>query len=278
MRNKTLFLSLMMLLITGTAGLNIFWLDHYIPRSRKSLPPVHRNSGQVTDVFNEKEGWGFVRSRDGKTPEITAHQSDLVRKYGALYLGDVRKKQVTLTFDMGYEKEGLTPRILEALKKNNIKASFFVTTHWIEKNPELAKQLLREGHILGNHTVKHKSLPTLSDDEVKKEIRGWEDIARQVADYQIKYKYMRPPMGEYSERTLMLTRDMGYKTAFWSVAIRDWLPMGGPGEAVKGIVGQLHNGAVVLLHGNSEDVVGGLEDIIAEIRAKGYKIVPIYEI
>jgi len=85
-------------------------------------------------------------------------------------------------------------------------------------------------------------------------------------------------MGEYSERTLKVTRELGYTTAFWSVAIRDWLPMGGPDEAVQGIIKQMHNGAVVLLHGNSEDVANGLDQIIVEIRKKGYKIVPIFEI
>jgi len=85
-------------------------------------------------------------------------------------------------------------------------------------------------------------------------------------------------MGEYSERTLKITRELGYRTAFWSVAVKDWVPMGGPGEAVKGTVSQLHNGAVILLHGNSEDSVGGLDQIISSIRQKDYEIVPIYEV
>ena len=278
MKNKAMFLGLMALLIIGLSGLNVFWLNHYLPKTQKPLLQERSDIRHITGVFNQKEGWGFVRARDGKSPEITAHQRNMVQKYGVLFMGDLQKKQVTLTFDMGYEKEGLTPKILETLKKYRVKASFFVTTHWIEKNPELAKQVIREGHVLGNHTVKHKSLPTLADEEVRQEISGWEDIARQAAGYQIKHKYMRPPMGEFSERTLKITRDMGYKTAFWSIAIRDWLPMGGPGEAVKGIVSQLHNGAVVLMHGNSEDTVGGLDETIARIRQKGYKIVPINEI
>ncbi len=277
MKNKVIFLGVVMMLIAGTAGLNVFWLDHYLPQKRPSTRPEHKQSG-AAGVFNTKEGWGFVRSKEGKTPEITAHQYELVRRYNALFVGDTKKKQVTFTFDMGYEKEGLTPRILDTLKKHKVKASFFVTTHWIEKNPDIAKRLVQEGHILGNHTVKHKSLPTLPDDDVKQEILGWEDVARQTIDYNIRYKYMRPPMGEYSERTLKITGDMGYRTAFWSIAIRDWLPMSGPDEAVQGIVGQLHNGAVVLLHGNSEDVAAGLDRILTETRAKGYKIVPIYDI
>lgn len=278
MKNKAIFLGLLMFLIVGMAGMNIFWLDSFMPEERKPMVMERKPSVAVKETFNEKEGWGFVKARNGKLPEVTAHQSSVVKKYNALFMGNTKEQKITLTFDMGYEKEGLTPKILDALKKYNVKAAFFVTTYWIEKNPELAKRVISEGHVLGNHTVKHKSLPTLSDEEVKNEIMGWEKVAKQVANYNIKYKYMRPPMGEYSERTLKLTKDLGYRTAFWSIAIKDWLPMGGPDKAIQGITGQLHNGAVVLLHGNSEDVANGLEQIILQTRAKGYKLVPIYEI
>jgi len=277
MRNKTILLGLMMLLITGMAGLNVFWPEHNRPRKEQSLLPA-RDYRKVEGVFNKKEGWGFVKAKNGRGPEVTAHQRSLVKQYNALFTGDTAKKQVTITFDMGYEKESLTPKILEILQKNKVKASFFVTTHWIESNPQIAGQVIKDGHFLMNHTVKHKSLPTLSDEEIKDEILGWESVARQVAGYKSVYKYMRPPMGEYSERSLKITKELGYRTAFWSVAIRDWLPMGGPQAAVIGITGQLHNGAVILLHGNSEDSVNGLEEIIIQTQKKGYKIVPIYQI
>lgn len=277
MRYKSLFLGLAAIL-AAISGIYNWWPEQNPLRSPKSLLPERSQVQQIDGVFNEKEGWGFVRSRDGQGPEVTARQKALVQKYDALFLGDTGKKQVTLTFDMGYEKEGFTPRILDILAKYNVKGSFFVTTNWIEKNPEIVKRLVKEGHVLGNHTVRHKSLPTLSDGEVKEEITGWEEIAKQVVGNGIDFKYMRPPMGEYSERTLKITKELGYRTAFWSVAIKDWLPMGGPGEAVKGTVSQLHNGAVILLHGNSDDSVGGLEQIILSTREKGYKIVPINEI
>ncbi len=277
MRKRTVLLGLIILLITGLAGLNIIRPDHDLLRGRRNLPP-DRGPWEIEQVFNRKEGWGFVRSRNGRTPEITAQQRKMVEQYNALFVGNVEKKQVTLTFDLGYEKETLTPKILKTLQEYQVRAAFFVTTHWLKTNPVLAQRLIREGHLLMNHTVRHQSLPTLSDEEVREEITGWEAVAVQTAGYHIKHRYMRPPMGEYSERTLKITKELGYRTAFWSVAIRDWLPMGGPGEAVKGIIGQLHNGAVILLHGNSEDSVHGLAEIISQIRARGYKIVPIYEI
>lgn len=278
MKNKSVYLGILIFLLTCGVAANYLWMNRSVPKKQMSMLPHENKTVNDQQVFNEKEGWGFVKSHDGRTPEITAHQKSLITKYNALFVGNTNNKKVTLTFDMGYEKEGMTPRILQILKKYNVKASFFVTTYWIEKNPELAKQLVKEGHVLGNHTVKHKSLPTLTDEQVKQEIKGWEEVALRVANYKNKHNYMRPPMGEYSERTLKITKELGYKTAFWSVAIKDWLPMGGSDKAITGIVSQIHSGAVVLLHGNSEDVVGGLDQIILNIREKGYKIVPINQI
>lgn len=232
----------------------------------------------VQGAYNRNEGWGFVKSRDNKTPEITAHQKDLIQKYQALFVGDVTKKQVTLTFDMGYEKAGATPRILDTLAQNKAKAAFFTTAHWIRTNPELARRVIAEGHILANHTYAHKSLPTLSDSQVREEIIKWEEVAKENTGVATKYKFMRPPMGEYSENTLKITKDLGYTTAFWSIAMKDWLPMGGPQAAINGVVNYLHNGAVVLLHGNSMDVVEGLDGIVKGIRDRGYTIVSLDKI
>lgn len=282
MRRKIMVAAAVIICLFAFTGLNYMWLsdrfkapDNYF--SRLPHPPAKKR-GPVQSAYTGVEGWGFVKSKDGKTPEITAHQKELVQKYQALFVGDITKKQVALTFDMGYEKEGATPRILETLARHKAKAAFFTTVHWMRTNPELAKRIIAEGHILANHTYKHKSLPTLSESEVKDEILKWEEAAKEITGAQSRHKFMRPPMGEYSEQTLKITKDLGYTTAFWSIAMRDWLPMAGPHEAVEGVVNYLHNGAVVLLHGNSMDVVEGLDGIINGIRSRGYSIVPLDKI
>ena len=281
MKHKVILAAAVFMLMGALAGLDYFWLkdklnvpEQYFSR----MPEQPMKKPAVESAYTRVEGWGFVKSKDGKTPEITAHQKEMVEKYQALFVGDVKKKQVALTFDMGYEKEGATPKILEILARHKVKAAFFTTSHWIRTNPDLARRLIAEGHILGNHTYAHKSLPTLSEAQVKDEIVKWEEVTREITGREGKAKYMRPPMGEYSEKTLQITKDLGYTTAFWSVAMRDWLPMGGPQEAVRGVVNYLHNGAVVLLHGNSLDVVDGLDGIVSGIKDKGYNIVPLDKI
>lgn len=280
--NKNNFLMVLGALAVGLLfWMNIDWLDqkNFITENRFAPPgSISRKPELVKPTQNVPEGWGFVKSKDGKTPEITAHQRQMIDKYGALFVGNTSKKQVALTFDMGYEKEGLTPVMLDTLQKHKVKAAFFVTSHWLKTNQELALRMVKDGHLLGNHTVTHKSLPTLTEDRIKQEIRGWEETAKDTVGTLPKEKYMRPPMGEYSETSLKVTKDLGYTTAFWSIAMRDWLPMGGPENAVKGVVNYLHNGAVVLLHGNSEDVVQGLDKMITEIEKRGYKIVSLPEL
>lgn len=282
MRKKILLAVAVFLGLCAFTGINYMWLTESFDAPEKyfsRLPhPPAKKQGPVKSAYTGKEGWGFVKSKDGKIPEIAAHQKELVQKYQALFVGDVSKKQVTLTFDMGYEKEGATPRILDTLAKHKVKAAFFTTVHWIRTNPELARRILAEGHILVNHTNSHKSLPTLSESQVKDEILKWEEVAKEITGTESKHKFMRPPMGEYSEETLRITKDLGYTTAFWSIAMRDWLPMAGPHEAVAGVVNYLHNGAVVLLHGNSMDVVEGLDGIIRGIRDRGYAMVPLDKI
>lgn len=153
------------------------------------------------------------------------------------------------------------------MKQHKLKAAFFVTAHYLETQPELAKRIVKEGHILGNHSWTHQSLPGLPDDQVREEIEKWWDLAKETGE---KHKFFRPPMGEYSERTLKLTNDLGWRTVLWSIALVDWVPMTDSQMAVDGVVNHLHNGAVILLHGVSADVVARLEDIIAGVRAKGY--------
>jgi len=225
-------------------------------------------------LSNAKEGWGFRKNKDHRTPEITAHQKRLVDKYGIYFVADEKSKVVVLTFDLGYEN-GYTERILDILRKHQVKAIFFVTGPWLKENPQLAKRMVGEGHIIGNHTWSHPSLPTLDKDAFAADIKKLEDAIVETTGQSRSIRYLRPPMGEYSEQTLKWTQELGYKTVFWSIALKDWMPMGGPDKAVAGVTNNLHNGAIILLHGVSKDVTEGLDQILSQVTANGYKVIPI---
>ena len=221
------------------------------------------------NLDNTLYGWGVRVLPNHQTPEITPKAMELIKKYDAIFVGDTTKKVVYLTFDEGYEA-GYTPKILDILKENNVKAAFFVTGPYVKEHADLVKRMVEEGHIVGNHTVNHSSLPTLSDEKVKEEITKLGDMFKELTGK--KMKYFRPPKGEYSERTLYLTKSLGYRTVFWSLAMADWQPLpGGPEESYNTVIRRLHPGAVILLHAVSKDNVIALVIIIKSVKAEGYE-------
>lgn len=131
--------------------------------------------------------------------------------------------------------------------------------------------MINEGHIIGNHTVNHKSMPTISLDQIKTEVM---DLHQMVyKKYQYEMKYIRPPKGEYSKRTIAYTNSLGYKTVMWSFAYDDWEEekQGREDYAKKKILDNVHNGEVMLLHGTSKDNSNILDTVIKEIKNMGYE-------
>ncbi|MFZ3171224.1 MAG: polysaccharide deacetylase family protein [Carboxydocellales bacterium] len=254
-----------------------------------SLPKQHNLVNGLPEADNEsrvlkpvalstlKEGWGFRKNGEHQIPEITTHQKSLVDKYGVYFVADTTSKGVVLTFDLGYEK-GYTKQILDILHQHKSKAIFFVTGPWLKENPDLAKRMVKEGHIIGNHTWSHPSLPTVGKNQMQADIKRLEDKIVETTGQKLRVNYLRPPMGEYSEQTLHWTNDLGYKTVLWSIALKDWMPMGGADKAVTGVLDNLHNGAIILLHGVSQDVTEGLDQILTQITAQGYQIIPINQV
>lgn len=219
---------------------------------------------------NKKQGWGFKKV-PGKAPDIAQETIDMIKRYDGFYLGDTSKKVLYLTFDQGYEN-GYTAPILDTLKKHSVPAAFFIVGHYFDSEKDLIRRMVDEGHIVGNHTDKHPSMPSVTDDEkLKKEITTLTE--KFTAEYGKEMKYFRPPMGEYSERTLSITQSLGYKTAFWSSAYADWDVDKQKGEeyAFKMITEQFHDGSVILLHSVSKDNAAALERVILEAKAQGYE-------
>jgi peptidoglycan-N-acetylmuramic acid deacetylase len=132
--------------------------------------------------------------------------------------------------------------------------------------------MIENGNIVGNHTVNHKCLPNLTDDEIKNEIMKLHNAVYEKIGYEM--TYFRPPKGEFSERTTSLINDLGYTSVLWSSAYDDWdtEKQGREEYGKKKILDNLHNGSVILLHATSKDNSVILDDLIKEIKAQGYEI------
>jgi peptidoglycan-N-acetylmuramic acid deacetylase len=220
-------------------------------------------------LSNEKLSWYYNRNKEHQPP--TAQRTFDIREYGGYYLGDISRKVVYLTFDEGYEN-GCTPAILDTLRDKGVPAAFFMTQTFIRDNPELAVRIASEGHVAANHSVRHKSSPDLSDAELESEILDTKLYFEETCGYPMA-PFFRPPMGEYSERTLSVTWDLGIYSIFWSFAHQDWLVDDQPSvqTTFDRVMDNLHNGMIILLHAVSTSNTAALPDIIDAIRNQGYE-------
>lgn len=225
---------------------------------------------KYNSIDNKGSGWGFKKNK-GSEPDIYDSTKTLLNKYDAYYMDQTKPKALYLTFDEGYEN-GYTGKILDTLKKCDVPAAFFVTGPYIKEQSELIHRMINEGHIVGNHTVKHPNLPKLSSGEkMANELLSLETQFEELYGY--KMKYMRPPEGEYSERLLSVAQDLGYKTVLWSFAYRDWNTdeQKGAAYAFDQVTPYLHDGAILLLHAVSKDNTEALESIITYAKSQGYE-------
>ena len=221
-------------------------------------------------LSNKKIGWGIKRNDNHEQPDLGKNNKEILEKNNGIAMGNNVDKYIYLTFDEGYEA-GYTPQILNTLKENNVKATFFITAHYLNTQPELVKQMIDEGHIIGNHTVNHKSMPSLTENQINSEVMDLHKTIYEKFKYEM--KYIRPPMGEFSEKSISATNSLGYKTVMWSFAYEDWNENKQPDEtqAKKKILDNVHNGEIMLLHGNSKTNTNILGNIIKEIKNMGYE-------
>lgn len=214
-------------------------------------------------------GWGFKKNTNHEVPDIGAYQ-DILNKYGAYYADNSGEKNIYLTFDNGYE-EGYTDEVLDVLQKEDVPATFFVTGHYVESQPDLIERMVDEGHIVGNHSYHHPDFTVISKESMRKELEDLEEAVAEVSD-QKELKYLRPPKGVFSEETLEWANELGYIHVFWSLAFVDWETSNQKGweYAFDQIMEQIHPGAVMLLHTVSADNAEALEHLITELKAQGY--------
>lgn len=215
-------------------------------------------------------GWGYKKNSDHQVPNIGRYQ-ELLDEYGAYYADLSGDKHIYLTFDNGYE-QGYTGDILDVLKKSQVPATFFVTGHYVETEPELVKRMAEEGHIIGNHSYHHPDFSILSKEAMQKELEDLEAAVSEITD-QNEINYLRPPQGMFNEETLKWANDLGYTHIFWSLAFKDWETNNQKGwqYAYEQVMEQIHPGAIILLHTVSADNAEALEHVIKELKDQGYE-------
>jgi peptidoglycan-N-acetylmuramic acid deacetylase len=215
------------------------------------------------------QNWGLSFPTEGEVPQANATIEELAA-FDAYYAEDTKEKVLYLTFDAGYEN-GNTPAILEALKKHNAPAAFFIVGNYLSTQPELVKQMVEEGHIVGNHSYHHPDMSQMETEEFEKELAALETLYESIIGEPMK-KYYRPPQGKYNIDNLKLAKSLGYKTFFWSLAYVDWNQDDQPTheEAFDKLLSRVHPGAIVLLHSTSKTNGEILDELLTKWEEMGY--------
>ena len=229
-------------------------------------------------VVSQTENWGLGFGAEGTKPTGNTSAAELA-KYNAYYVADTTDKKIYLTFDCGYEN-GNTEAILDALKKHNVSATFFVVGHYLESAPDMVCRMVEEGHTVGNHTYPHPDMSKISDQaSFQKEMDAVVEKFKEVTGQEMTM-YYRPPQGKYSKENLQMAKDMGYATFFWSLAYVDWNVDAQPSheEAFSKLCSRIHPGAIVLLHNTSKTNGEILDELLTKWEDMGYSFGTLSEI
>lgn len=222
--------------------------------------------------------WGLSYRAEGKTPVGNADENYL-KKYNSYFVGSEKEKLIYLTFDCGFEA-GYTEKMLDVLKKHNVKATFFVVGNYLTSSPDIIKRMENEGHIVANHTYSHPDMSKISDEKSFKE-----ELLKTEAEYEKitgkkMQKFYRPPRGKFSENNLKMANNLGYKTIFWSLAYVDWYQDKQPSkdEAFSKLIPRMHPGSIVLLHNTSKTNGEILDELLTKWKEMGYKFKNLNEL
>ncbi len=271
----------LMLLLTGCTGRST--LEEYDADARAEVSDTQRNplepmSITVNDPNNEnglsteRKEHSYGVASGGKPHSISVEAQKYFEKLGYkafCYDNKTEEKVLYLTFDCGWEN-GCTAMILDTLKEKNVPAAFFCTLDHIESEPELIARMIKEGHVVGNHSANHADFSEISRQAMANEILECDNYLRQNFGYTS--DFFRFPEGAYTESALELVSSIGYTSVFWSCSYADWDVENTKGGeyAFETVTSRLHPGAVILLHSVSPDNALALGRIIDYARENGY--------
>lgn len=249
------------------------------PEPTSTPIPTPAETGKYAEYDNTKYEWWFRRNTTHE--QSGSGEGFDIDPFGAYYVDEQateEDKVFYLTFDCGYEM-GFTPGILDVLKKYNAPATFFVTQSFLTSHPDYVKRMKEEGHLVGNHTVKHLSMPEMTVEQIQNELNTVAETMLELTGYEID-SFFRPPMGEYSKRTLQVTKDMGYKSIFWSIAYYDYDVNDQPGKeyVINHFKDYHHNGCIALIHNTSESNAQALEEVLQLLLDEGYRFGSLEEL
>lgn len=193
-----------------------------------------------------------------------------------IYSVDTEDKVLALSFDAAWGAEDFS-KIMDILDQHQIKVTFFMTGGWVEDNPECVAELVKRGHDLGNHSMHHYDMTTISKAEQKEEIMEVHNKVKDLTGYEM--SLFRPPYGAYDNTLINTAYDMGYFPIEWSVDSLDWKDYG-VDSIIKTVCKHeaLGPGAIILCHNGAKYTADALDEMITQLEQQGYEFVKISDL
>ncbi|MFA6665014.1 MAG: polysaccharide deacetylase family protein [Armatimonadota bacterium] len=190
---------------------------------------------------------------------------------------DHQSRRIALTFDAGADSRP-AQQILDVLAAHNIRATFFLTGKWAEKNPLLVKRIAAQGNEIGNHTYAHKRLTSLRDGDIAREVEKTEQLIYESTGRSTK-PLLRVPYGDRNSHVLSVLADLGYDSIYWDLDSWDSVKAGITAEEIKErVLSKVRNGSIVLMHCGSRATADALDSLLKELLDAGYQPVTVGEL
>jgi peptidoglycan/xylan/chitin deacetylase (PgdA/CDA1 family) len=198
--------------------------------------------------------------------------------YSEVVRGNPSTGIVALTFDAGNEGGGAAAQILEILRDRGLHVTFFLSGHWVDHNPELAEQMVADGHEFGNHSYSHPDLRHLTDDQIVYELDYTDQVVSDIMGVHTR-PYFRPPFGGRNARVLDVAAASGFRSIYWSLDSGDWLPRATPAAVASKILRYAEPGDIVVEHVGAQSTADALPTILDElIINRGWRVGTVSEV
>ncbi len=188
-----------------------------------------------------------------------------------VYCVERADKVLAISFDASWGGDK-TLAILDILDEHQVKTTFFLVGIWVDKYPELVREIAARGHEIGNHSNSHAHMSKLSEQQICDELRMMGDKVETLTG--VRPTLFRPPYGEYNDRVVLVSRAEGYECVQWSIDSLDWKDRG-TADLIKQCTYRVDCGDIVLFHNDSNDILNALPTILEHYQGLGYQIIPV---
>lgn len=197
--------------------------------------------------------------------------------YSEVVRGDPATGVIALTFDAGTEGGGATQRVLDTLRAYRLRVTFFLSGHWVDHNPELAQEIVADGHEIANHSYDHPDLTNLADNQIVWELDYTDQVVSDLMGAHTR-PYFRAPFGARNRRVLDVAAASGFRSIYWTIDSGDWLPRASAGAVAAKILTYAGPGDIVVEHVGSEATADALPVVLDAFAEQGWRVGTVSEV